>query len=74
LIDDISGMWALPTTLYYSVLPSRYRSGVDQLPNNPLTGIYRNTSTRSYKHCLEMAVLSYLDLGIIVFVCFIILS
>jgi hypothetical protein len=34
-------MWALPTALYPSALPIRYRSGVSQLPN-PLTGLYRD--------------------------------
>src|SRR5271156_1204128 len=36
LMIMLSCMWALPTTLYPSAPPCWYRSGVSQLPTNPL--------------------------------------
>jgi hypothetical protein len=37
-------MWDLPIALYPGAPPSWYRSGVSQLPTNPLTGINRDTN------------------------------
>jgi hypothetical protein len=47
VIDCINDYYAIMEvgpahSLIPGARPSRYRSGVSQLPNNPLTGIYRD--------------------------------